>query len=113
VVLIAAALEVTPEVFRDAFSQVRPARGGSEPEPAQVRQNKAVLMKALGKYGITNERLDTVSNYYRSPPGRNGLWTTTPAVANALIKGGEVVGYEIVSSGSGYSSPPTVSVPNV
>ena len=58
VVLIAAALGVAPEVFRDAFSQVRPARGGREPEPAQVRQNKSVLMKALGKHGITNEKLD-------------------------------------------------------
>src|SRR5438552_11396179 len=41
VVLIAAALGVTPEVFREAFSHVRPAPAGREPEPGQVRQNKA------------------------------------------------------------------------
>ncbi|MEQ1843928.1 MAG: hypothetical protein ABL994_26285 [Verrucomicrobiales bacterium] len=35
-------------------------------------------MSALGKYGITNERLDTVSNFYRYPPGRGDLWKTTP-----------------------------------
>lgn len=112
VVLIAAALGVTPEVFRDAFSKVRPARGGSEPEPAQVRQNKAVLMEALGKHGITNDELDKVSNYYRYPPGRKSLWTNKAAVANALIRDGSIIGYEIVDGGSGYSSTPTVSVPN-
>jgi len=113
VVLIAAALGVTPEVFRDAFSKVRPARGGAEPEPAQVRQNKAVLMEALEKHGVTNEKLDTVSNYYRYPPGRNSIWTNKSAVANALVKDGAVIGYEIVNGGSGYTSTPTVSVPNI
>ncbi len=113
VVLIAAALGVTPEVFRDAFSQVRPARGGREPEPAQVRQNKSVLMKALGKHGVTNEKLDAVSNYYRYVRSRGELWPTEPAVANALVKEGAIIGYELVSGGSGYSSLPTVSVPNV
>lgn len=112
VVLIAAALGVTPEVFRDAFSRVRPARDGREPEPAQVRQNKAVLMDALEKYGITNEQLDTVSNYYRYPPGRKSLWKCRPAVANALVKDGSIIGYEIVDGGSGYSSTPSLTVPN-
>lgn len=113
VVLIAAALGVSSETFRDAFSQVKPARGGAEPEPAQVRQNKAVLMEALGKHGITNDELDKVSNYYRYPPGRGSLWTNKPAVANALVKDGTVIEYEIVDAGSGYSSVPTVSVPNI
>jgi hypothetical protein len=111
VVLIAAALGVTSDVFRDAFSKVRPARGGAEPEPNQVRQNKAVLMEALEKYGITNERLDTVSNQYRFPPGRGSIWTNKGAIANALVKDGAIIGYEIVNGGSGYTTPPTVSVP--
>ena len=64
VALIAAALGVEPEVFRQAFSNVKPARGGA-PSAARVRANKEVLMSALGKQGITNDRLDTVSNYYR------------------------------------------------
>ena len=112
VVLIAAALGVKSEVFREAFSKVHPAGPGSGgPTGDEARANKKVLMDALGKYGITNERLDTVSNYYRYPPGRGGLWTHQDATANALIKGGAIVGYEITSGGSGYSSVPTVSVP--
>src|SRR5437016_5075268 len=61
VVLIAAALGVKPEVFREAFSHVHPAGPGSGgPTDAEARKNKAALMSALGKYGITNDRLDTV-----------------------------------------------------
>ena len=112
VVLIAAALGVKSEVFREAFSKVHPAGPGSGgPTGDEARANKKVLMDALGKYGITNERLDTVSNYYRYPPGRGGVWTHKDAAANALIKDGAIVGYEITSGGSGYSSVPTVSVP--
>lgn len=111
VVLIASALGVTSDVFRDAFSKVRPARGGAEPDPSQVRQNKAVLMEALEKHGITNERLDAVSNQYRFPPGRGSIWTNKGAIANALMKDGAVIGYEIVNGGSGYTTPPTVTVP--
>ncbi len=112
VILIAAALGVQPEVFREAFSHVHPAGPGSGgPTDAEARQNKAALMNALSKYGITNDRLDTVSNYYRYPPGRGGLWKTKEAAANALIKNGAIIGYEITNGGSGYSSAPAVSVP--
>lgn len=113
VVLVANGLGVTPEVFREAFSHVRPARAGNAPEAAQVQQNKAALMNALGKYGIDNDRLDTVSNYYRYVRSRNELWTHTPAAANALVKNGVLVGFEIVHAGSGYTTPPTVSIPNL
>ena len=113
VVLVASALGVAPEVFREAFSHVRPARAGSEPEPEQVHQNKAALMNALGKYGINNDQIDTISNYYRYVRSRNELWTNKPAVANALLKNGVVIGFEIVRGGAGYSSPPTISVPNL
>jgi len=113
VILVANALGVTPEIFREAFSHVRPAQAGSAPEPAQVQQNKAALLNALGKYGVDNAHLDAASNCYRYVPGRGGLWTNRPAVANALVKNGVVIGYEIVQGGAGYSSPPTVSVPNL
>ena len=112
VVLIAAALGVKDEVFRDAFSRVHPAGPGSGgPSREEAQANKKVLMDALGKFGITNERLDTVSNFYRYPPGRGNLWKTQPATANALVKNGAVIGYEITSGGYGYTTPPTVSVP--
>ena len=88
-------------------------RAGTQPDPDQVRRNKEALMAALAPYGVTNERLDTVSNYYRYARSRGELWPTTPAVAYALVKGGVVTGYAVTSGGSGYSSPPTVSVPNI
>lgn len=112
VVLIAAALGVKDEVFRDAFSRVHPTGPGSGgPTRDDAQANKKVLMEALGKFGITNERLDTVSNFYRYPPGRGNLWKTQPATANALVKNGAVIGYEITSGGYGYTTPPSVSVP--
>ena len=36
-----------------------------------------------------------------------------PAVANAMVRDGMVIGYEVVDGGSGYSSPPDVAVPIV
>jgi hypothetical protein len=112
VALIAAALGVTPEVFREAFSHVHPADPNVGPTGDEARQNKAALMNALGKYGITNDQLDRVSNYYRYARSRNELWRVKPAAAYALVKNGAVIGYEVVSGGSGYSSPPKVSVPD-
>jgi hypothetical protein len=112
--LIAAALGVEDEVFREAFSHVHPAGPGSGgPTDAEARSNKAALMNALGKFGVTDERLNTVSNFYRYPPGRGGVWKNQPAAANALVNHGAVVGYEIVSGGYGYTTPPIVSVPGI
>ena len=111
VTLIASALGVSPEVFREAFSHVRPAPAGlGEPDPQLVRDNKTALMSALGKYGITNEKLDTVSNHYRYVRSRNELWPAKPASAFALVKDGVIIGYEIGNGGAGYSSPPLVSI---
>lgn len=114
VVLIAAALGVKPEVFREAFSHVHPAGPGSGgPTDAEARANKQALMNALGKYGITNERINAVSNFYRYASWKGGIWKHQEAKANALVKAGAVVGYEIVSGGYGYTTPPSVSVPGV
>ena len=57
VVLIAAALGVKPEVFREAFSGVTPAQGRA-PSGEEARKNKAALMKVLAPHGVTNERLE-------------------------------------------------------
>lgn len=114
VVLIGSALGVTAEIFRDAFSGVHPVgpgKGGPSREEAQA--NKKVLMDKLGKYGITNDRLDEVSNFYRYPPGSRDLWKHTAAEANALVKNGVITGFEIIKPGAGYTTPPTVSVPGV
>src|SRR5262245_1976697 len=73
VVLMAAALKVKPEVFREAFSGVTPAHG-RPPTGDEARKNKEALMKVLGPHGVTNERMDEVANYYRFQPQRGELW---------------------------------------
>ncbi len=110
VVLIAAALGVPTDVFRKAFSGVTPAAAGEEPAPGQVRRNKAALLKVLEPYGITNDQLDTVSNQYRYAGSKGEMWPTTPAVATARVVDGMVKSFTITGAGSGYSSPPQVSV---
>jgi hypothetical protein len=111
VVLIAAALGVPTEVFRTAFSGVTPAgpgRGG--PTEAEAQANKAALLRVLAPYGITNERLDEVSNRYRYMGSAGQLWQHTLATAKATVVDGRVTGITIVDAGSGYSSAPTVTV---
>ena len=109
VVLIASALDVTSEVFRDAFSGVRPAQGRG-PTGDEARRNKEALMKVLQPHGITNDRLDEVSNYYRYKPGKGNLWKTTQAKAYAVVEGGKVKQIVVTELGSGYSSSPTAIV---
>lgn len=109
VALIAAALGVETEVFRDAFSGVTPAHGRG-PSEAEAQANKKVLLDALGKYGITNERLDEVSNYYRYQPQSGEIWQHTPATATATVENGEVVSVKITEPGAGYMVAPKVVI---
>lgn len=109
VALIGPALGVTPEVFRKAFSGVTPARGG-HPSEAEARANKDALMSVLGPHGITNERLDEVSNFYRYQPQDGGLWNHSPAAVTAMIKNGKLTGFIITDPGYGYTTPPIVKV---
>lgn len=111
--LIAAALKVPDAVFRETFTHVHPARGGGGPTDAEARANKQALMEGLGKYGVTNERLDEVSNYYRYRPQNGELWTHADAKGYAVVKGGKVTGFVVTAGGAGYSSPPVVSVPGL
>jgi hypothetical protein len=110
VVLIAAALGVPAETFRKAFSGVHPAQGRG-PTPEEAQRNKEALLNVLAPYGITNDRLDTVSNYYRYRPESGRLWRNRPAEGVAIIRNGKVLDLKITNPGSGYSSSPTVSVP--
>lgn len=110
VTLVAGALGVPPQVFRDAFSRVRPARGGA-PTEERVHDNKAVLLDALSKYGITNRRLDEVSDHYRYRRERGEIWPNRPAKAFAIVEGGKIVRFEVTDPGEGYSSAPKVTVP--
>lgn len=110
--LIAGALGVDPQIFRNAFSGVRPARG-EEPSPDRVHQNKDALLRILRPYGITNDRLDEVSDFYRYQPGTDRLWTHSPAVIEAIVVNGAVKKFRIVKHGNGYNSSPTVTVPGI
>ncbi|HWE03642.1 MAG TPA: hypothetical protein VG326_14650 [Tepidisphaeraceae bacterium] len=110
VILIASALDVSADVFRKAFSFVTPASGGRQPEPAQVNLNKQALLRNLGPYGVTNDWLDTVSNFYRYSASKGEMWRHTPAVVYATVHNGAVTGFTIATPGAGYSSAPTVSI---
>jgi hypothetical protein len=110
VVLIAAALGVPAEVFRTAFAAVTPAAGGEEPDPDQVRLNKEALLRALAPYGVTNERLDEVSNYYRYDGSAGEVWTQSRALAKAVVRNGKLVSVRVVTAGAGYSSAPRVTL---
>jgi len=109
VVLVAGALGVKPEVFREAFNGVTPAKNG-RPSGAEARQNKAALMKVLAPHGVTNERLDEVSDHYRYRPQDGELWPTSEAKASAVIEDGVVKRIEVTDGGSGYSSAPKMVI---
>ena len=110
VVLIAAALDAPPEVFREAFSHVTPSPAGQEPDPAQVQLNKEALLNVLSPYGVTNDRLDEVSNYYRFNGSVGETWTRTPAKVAIVVTDGKLTSIKIINGGSGYSSTPTIII---
>src|SRR4051812_18633565 len=110
VALIAAALGVPDEVFRETFTHVTPASGGREPQPEQVRRNKEALMRGLSPYGVTNDRLDTVSNFYRYNGSRGQMWRNTPAAAYAIVKDGVITGISITDAGAGYTTEPRATI---
>lgn len=107
VVLIAAALGVPTEVFREAFSGVTPAGAGNDVSDERAQQNKAALLAVLGPYGITNEQLDAASNFYRYNGSAGEIWPNEPATAT--FSDGVIT---ITNAGYGYSSPPTVTLSN-
>jgi len=110
VVLIAAALGVPTEVFRTAFSGVTPADPGAGPTGEEAQANKAALMRVLAPYGVTNERLDEVSNYYRYNGSAGETWKHQSATARATVRNGRVVAVTITRAGRGYTSAPTIRV---
>ncbi len=110
VILIASALGVPDTVFRDSFSRVRPARAGEEPDPEQVKRNKEALLTTLAPYGVTNDTLDKVSNYYRYAESKGEVWKRRPAKAIAMVVNNKITGFKIIDGGAGYTTVPTVSV---
>jgi hypothetical protein len=109
VVLIAAALEVKPDQFRKAFSGVTPARGRG-PSREEARKNKAALMRVLAPLGVTNDRLDDVSDYYRFRPESGKLWPTRAAKAHAVLENGKIRRIVVDDPGAGYCSVPAAAI---
>src|SRR5262249_9548391 len=104
VILIASALKVPEQRFRETFTHVHPARpAGGGPPPEEARRNKEAPMRGLGPYGVTNDRLDTVSNFYRYSAPKGQMWRNTPAAAYATIRNGAVVSVTITNAGAGYT----------
>ena len=112
VALVAGGLGVKPEVFREAFRGVTPARNGP-PTREEAHRNKEALMKVLGPLGVTNDRLDEVSNYYRYRPQNGERWPTSPAKAEAIVENGRIKRIVVTDGGAGYNSPPTAAVEGV
>ncbi|MEZ6049383.1 MAG: EF-hand domain-containing protein [Planctomycetaceae bacterium] len=109
VVLIASALGVEEQVFRDAFKNVKPSQDGP-PSDSRAQANKKVLMDALEPHGVTNDRLDEVSNFYRYRPQSGSLWNHQAAKAEAKIEDGKVVELKVIDGGYGYSSTPEIVI---
>ena len=61
-------------------------------------------------HGVTNERLDQVSDYYRYQPQKGELWKITAAKAYALVEDGKIKEIVVTDLGSGYSTPPQAKV---
>lgn len=109
-ILIAAALGVKQEVFREAFSGVTPSRNGP-PSGDEARKNKQALMRVLAPHGISNDRLDEVSNFYRYRPQGGEIWSHQDAAAYAVVEGGKIKKIVVTEPGYGYSSPLAAVVP--
>ncbi len=60
--------------------------------------------------GVTNDRLDEVSDHYRFRPLKGEVWKSTPAEGYAVVEDGKVKKVVVAEAGSGYSSPPKVTV---
>jgi hypothetical protein len=92
---------------------VKPAGPGQKPDPDQVQKNKQVLMDGLSKYGVTDDQLNEVSNYYRYRRDSGEVWKHVDATAVAMVKDGVVIVVTVTNPGAGYSSPPIVTVPGI
>ncbi len=114
VTLVAAGMGVPADVFRQTFTHVHPAgpdRGG--PTDAEARQNKRALLDGLSKYGVTDDRINAVSNYYRYVRSHGEMWRHRDATASAVVRDGRVVRFDVTDAGAGYTTPPKVSVDGV
>lgn len=107
--LYASMLGVPPSVFRRAFSGVHPDPG-HDPSTEDQQANKDALMSVLAPYGVTNDELDRVANYYRFDSTKGETWPHRAARAQATVKNGKVVAVRVLDAGVGYTYAPRVSI---
>jgi hypothetical protein len=107
--LYASMLGVTAEVFRQAFSGVHPNHDHN-PSADEAQRNKVALLSVLGPYGVTNDDMDRVANYYRFDSTKGQTWPHRAATALATVVDGTVTGITIVDAGSGYSYAPQATI---
>jgi hypothetical protein len=107
--LYASMLGVPPKVFRQAFSGVHPDPG-HDPSTEDQQANKDALMSVLGPYGVTNDELDRVANYYRFDTTKGQTWRHRAAKAVVTVRNGKIVGVRVTDPGTGYTYTPQVSV---
>ncbi len=108
--LYASMLGVRPSVFRRAFSGVHPDPN-HQPSGDDQEANKQALMGVLAPYGVTNDELDRVANYYRFDSTKSETWKHRAAKGVAVIKGGKVVSIRLTDAGVGYTYTPKLSIP--
>lgn len=108
VTLIANALDITPQVFREAFFQFVPDAENTDTDG--WKQHLPEMMKILGPHGVTEARLTEVLDYYAGTRAGGATWPLEPAIAWATVKDGKITGFEVTTGGAGYNSPPTVNV---
>ncbi|NQZ84340.1 MAG: hypothetical protein HRU03_01360 [Nanoarchaeales archaeon] len=108
--LISEGLGISQEQFQYAFSFVTPAGAGRSPTKEEEEKNKIALMNVLEPLGISNDKLDEVSNYYRYRTEVNKKWRHVEAELYAVIIDGVVVSVEITNKGAGYTSKPSLSI---
>ena len=107
--LYASMLGVPPAVFRRAFSGVHPDPG-HDPSTEDQQANKDALMSVLAPYGVTNDELDRVANYYRFDSTQGETWPHRGAKAEATVRNGKVVAVRMIDAGAGYTYPPKASI---
>lgn len=97
-----------------------PQANDASPQPlgTSLGARRTLILRAISTrldlshppHGVTNERLDEASDYYRYRPQNGELWTHADAAGYAVVANGRMQRIVLTSPGAGYSSPPVATV---
>jgi len=107
--LIGAIVGITGEQVRNAFDYPVPENAGNLNDEEAAAANRAALLAQLEEYGVTGDEFDIATNYYQYFIV-GGVWSYAHAQLKAIIEDNELVGFEIVYGGRGYTSEPSITV---